>query len=112
MIALALATVAAVVVFGGVAIAATRAAGDARARAEGLARDLDVARADATEQRERANALDAAIAECVHAGPVDGAFERLLQAASRHRATVLSDARTDRGATIALGPDDLLDPWQ
>lgn len=101
-----------------------RAGEEAKGRAE-LAVRLEVASANtkteaarADFEKGRADALDAAIVAAVAAGPVDGSYERLLQA--RHGAGASSAGRGDAAEVrdegdagqpaATLGPDDLLPP--
>jgi hypothetical protein len=105
------------------AITATRRAGEQQARGDVMAVRMEVAIANAKNEsnradaeKERADALDAAIVLCAAdaVGPVAGSFERLLQAraaastANRDRAPAVRDAGTASGEASPLGPDDLL----
>jgi hypothetical protein len=110
---------------------ATERAGKHDARAAALAVRMEVAIANAkTEsnradaEKERADALDAAIARCAAdaVGPVDGSWERLLQtsaelrasAAGRLGAPAVRDAGDTGGTAEAdrADPDRLLEPGE
>lgn len=112
------------------ALSAERGRGDARADEAGLAaqnvtlsKDLDRESARADSEKERADALDAAIAKFAAdaVGSIDGSHERLLEAVAAIRANVPSrggsDPVRDAGSPQAStgtehreGDSDLLEP--
>jgi hypothetical protein len=132
VVALAVALAAAVgglIALGLKALDAERRCGNARSDEAALAvrlvnmtaqRDDETRRAD--NERTRADALDDALAEAAlaNAGPVDGAFGRLLQTWTSARAKAgagqgaVPDASNPSSAAEAdrPGSDDLLNPWK
>lgn len=116
--ALAIAAIGAVLTLALLAIAATRRAGNEKARGDSLAVRIEGITAQNTDlatrlkdEKARGDALDAAIVEAAAAGPVAGSFDRLLQAragAAHRGAPAVPDSRAPGGETTVLGPDDLL----
>jgi hypothetical protein len=120
----------AVSTFAGIAISALRGKGASDVRAAELGKDLEVSRANektqsarADAEKERADALDAAIAKSLAAavGDIDGAFKRLQEAmdADRTRTSGRSGAALVRDAGAGEAPtgtghresdSDLLEP--
>lgn len=91
---------------------ATAQAVKANAEAEAATKERDRETARANDEKARADALDDAIVDHVAAGPVDGAFERLLQkrAAAKPAARGGSAGPVPPPSTTEPGPDDLLKP--
>lgn len=101
------------------ALGAERRCGDARTDEAGLAKSLeavskerDDAEQRATEERKRADALDDLLAEMAAAGPVDGAYDRVLSKwqAVRARRDGPREVPAPSGPTATSGDDELLRP--
>lgn len=97
------------------AITSTRRAGDEKAgRAEFAARNesLTAQVADLAsrlkDEKERADALDDLIAELAVAGPVDGAYDRLLQKWATSKPGGGARVVPPPASPAGPGPDDLL----
>lgn len=124
VVALALALAAAVGGFIALAVKALdaeRRCGDARSDKSALAVRLETRTAERDDlanrlddERTRANALDDLLANSAIAGPVDGAYERLLSSWATERAAHRDGTRALPTAPAAAspGPDDLLRPGQ
>lgn len=122
----------AVATFAGIAIAVTKSKTASDVRGAELGKDLEVSRANektqstrADAEKERGDALDAAIAKFAAdaVGPVDGSAARLLEAVNAIRAgasgrTGAPVVRDDGAAGAAAGPvdpasdSDLLEPGE
>lgn len=87
----------------------------AAAELEAVTKERDAETARANDERKRADALDDLLAQAATTGPVDGGYDRLLQAWHVTRAAHRPGPRalpSDPAAETKrdLGPDDLLPP--